>query len=360
MMSNPSHQSRETPTMKILADADVLLELFLNRKGTIDAAQTLIEMAQSHQIRLYVTDLCFTKIRFYLSQCQIQPGEGAIANLENTFSQSILAINQQMIDAARASPLSDFESAIEVACSRHSRLDAIVTLNTVAFQPSDYPIWSVDELVIRQRLEKTIGQSEPLKSLDVDAQSSDPDFYCYMEPLSLYIDGEATHDEQHHIENLLSKQPNIRRLYLQLLLLNRSIKLLPPPASSSTVEKILNQIDQRSQALRRWSGIAVATVMITIAGVWQVLERYPKAMPVAITPSPMLQSGRSLPEQPLAPSVDRPIDPLSVMSKSEKQAIARDQAAPVEMGTAPESLVLAIDQPLFDSSRTDNPADDPS
>jgi predicted nucleic acid-binding protein len=342
--------------MKILADADILLELFLNRRGKIDAARTLIDMAQSRQIQLYVTDLCLQKLHVYLDHFRIQSPEKAIARLKHTCKRSILTINRHLIEAARLSPLDDFEAALEVACASHAQLDAIVTLNIAAFNRSDYPVWSVDELVCRYQLRQITRPPKPLPRLD-PSKPSDQFVYRRIDDLSSGIDGILSPQKRQQFEKWISEEPKMRQLYLQLLMLKRSIRTLPPPAFASSdpslvVEQVFNRIDRRSRAIRQWTGMAVAAVLVTITGVWQVLERQYSPNPVAVTSPSPVELESILIEDPLAPLLN--------LSKSEKQAIALDQAAPANSGESSELLMLTIDQPLYENPEADPLEEDAS
>lgn len=65
--------------MRILADADMLLELFINRTGCVEDVERLfMEVGNSNNIEIYITDLSLEKIRFYLSKPDAKLASDAI------------------------------------------------------------------------------------------------------------------------------------------------------------------------------------------------------------------------------------------------------------------------------------------
>ncbi len=140
-----------TSRMKVLIDADIPLELFLNRSGLVENAETLlIKIAQSEQIEMYISDLCFNKFHFYLSKEDIKLTEDMVYKVKEIFSGHIIPVTPTIIKQARKSPLADFDSAIEVVSAISKGCGAIVTNNCSNFIGSNFSILSVDDLIIRQ------------------------------------------------------------------------------------------------------------------------------------------------------------------------------------------------------------------
>ncbi|BAZ71232.1 cyclic nucleotide-regulated ABC bacteriocin/lantibiotic exporter (plasmid) [Fischerella sp. NIES-4106] len=146
--------------MRVLADGDLLLEFFANRKGRVEAAEKLLEMVQSQQIEMYVTDQCLDKLRFYLSKGDAQFGEDTISKIEAMLEGYILPISQNLIQKALTYPLPDFESAVEMVCATAMNLDAIITQNQHNFAEATLPVWSVDELLKQQYTESRAEWSQ--------------------------------------------------------------------------------------------------------------------------------------------------------------------------------------------------------
>lgn len=134
--------------MRVLVDADVVLELFINRSGFVeDAEKLLIEIGQSQQIEVYVTDKCLKRIRLELSATDDQLGELAAYKVKAMLNSRIIKIDSNIREQARKSSIKDFDSAEEVACATILNFDAIVTQNPQNFDEAILPIWSVNQLI---------------------------------------------------------------------------------------------------------------------------------------------------------------------------------------------------------------------
>ncbi|GJD22652.1 hypothetical protein RIVM261_076080 [Rivularia sp. IAM M-261] len=155
----------DEPKVKVLADADVLLECLINRGRFIeDAERLLTEIEQSQQIEVYVTDKCLKRIQLELGE---ELGEDAVLYVKKILHNRIIEISTSIRDEARTYCLPDFDSAEEVVCAKNEQLSAIVTLNPKNFDGinDDFLIWSVEELFARLQLNKNLliqyEQKEP-------------------------------------------------------------------------------------------------------------------------------------------------------------------------------------------------------
>ena len=62
---------------------------------------------------------------------------------------TICPINRNVLEAAFASGLTDFEDAVQIYSAIAQNLDAIVTLDAKGFVSSTIPVYSVQELLKR-------------------------------------------------------------------------------------------------------------------------------------------------------------------------------------------------------------------
>lgn len=135
----------------------MVLELFINREGFVeDAEKLLMEVAQSQEIEVYVTDKCLKRIRLELGDTDDQLGEQAAYKVEAMLNGRIIQIDRSIREQARTFPLRDFDSAEELACATAMQLDAIVTQNSPNFDGATLTIWSVEDLLKRLQLEKNL------------------------------------------------------------------------------------------------------------------------------------------------------------------------------------------------------------
>lgn len=166
------------PRMTVLLDADVILELFINRSGYVeDAERLLMEIEQSPQIEIYVTELCLKKISFYLTQPESNLAEDAIAGIKAMLNNRIISIDHSHIEQARRISIHDFDSAVELACATAMNFNAIVTQNPEKFTGAKLPVLSIKEWLKRQKLEKMFEDTVPVVSDNPKTRSLSSNFY---------------------------------------------------------------------------------------------------------------------------------------------------------------------------------------
>ncbi|MDZ8033935.1 DUF1822 family protein [Nostoc sp. DedSLP04] len=152
--------------MKILVDADVLLEVLLNRNGLVDDAEKIWKLTQNRQIEAYITEIGLDKIYSFCTEL----ADSDVAYKIVTSIQAIVSrcsLNRTLIEQARLSKLEDFESAVELTCAKEMELDGVVTLNVPSFAGADFRVWLVNELLEvlkeKQGIKEIIG-SDPIEA----------------------------------------------------------------------------------------------------------------------------------------------------------------------------------------------------
>lgn len=149
------------PRIKVLADADMVLELFINRKGFVeDSERLLMEIAQSQQVEVYVTDKCLKRIRI-----EDKLGDEASLFVEKMLHGRVIKIDSDIRALARVNCLLDYDSAEEVACAKSKRLNVIVTQNPNNFDGTDLLVLSLESLLTRLQLEQSLDMTNILKAL---------------------------------------------------------------------------------------------------------------------------------------------------------------------------------------------------
>lgn len=142
---------------KVLIDADLILELFLNRSEFIESAERLFYIqSQYRDIQMYITDQCLVKIHMHLNIPDHQVGNDAVLSIQKMFNQHIITVTFDHIEKARLSSINDFESSVEIACAIELTCDAIVTNQVGNFVTSALSVWSTDELELRLKLEQVM------------------------------------------------------------------------------------------------------------------------------------------------------------------------------------------------------------
>lgn len=141
--------------IRILVDADLILEALMNRNTVVDVREILDKV--NPWIQMYITDVGWQKIYTYLSHLQNKKIAEMVINwLEE--KMKICFVNQIILQQARSSPIKDFESAVEIICASYQKLDAIVTHKHDDFAEAADKlwIWSMAELWIRANLENQL------------------------------------------------------------------------------------------------------------------------------------------------------------------------------------------------------------
>ncbi|NET56301.1 MAG: Fis family transcriptional regulator [Symploca sp. SIO2E6] len=126
------------------------------------------------------------------------------------------------------------------------------------------------------------------------------------ELLSAYIDGEVTAAERYQVQELLSEDPNMQRLYTRLMKLRQGLQQLPVPTRETTApetaEQVFSKIDRRrSRKAFIWGGAAVAALFVSaVSGVFSGGGR--SLLPqLAQSPQPEVTS------EPLMISANQPV-----------------------------------------------------
>ncbi|MBD2196725.1 MULTISPECIES: PIN domain-containing protein [Calothrix] len=148
--------------LKILVDADLILEALMNRHDCVEDVGKLLDIIHP-LIHVYITDVGWQKIYNYIS-CLQNPKVAKL--VVNCLQQKIeiCPIDNRILQQARSSTLKDFESAVELACVSHRHLHAIVTHKRENFAdaPNKFYIWSTADLWVRANLELKYTSTEKL------------------------------------------------------------------------------------------------------------------------------------------------------------------------------------------------------
>jgi putative PIN family toxin of toxin-antitoxin system len=133
--------------MTVLVDTNIILDNFLEREPFVEDAAALMDAIESERIVGYVTATTLTNI-FYIARRQTRSIELARQAVSETLAlMEVCPVNRDILEAAFASNLRDFEDAVQLACAMASRLDAIITRNAQDFAGATLPILSASELL---------------------------------------------------------------------------------------------------------------------------------------------------------------------------------------------------------------------
>ncbi|HEY9704338.1 MAG TPA: PIN domain-containing protein, partial [Allocoleopsis sp.] len=152
--------------MKLLLDADVLLEALLNRQFYGDQTSLIWNILENNLVEAYITNMGLNHIEGFFSHCHQEVVDSIHRKLcEITY---IYQVTDDLIEKTRLSPLLDFESALEIEVAQELKVDAIITHYPQNFQNHHYQ----DQQISILSLEDLHQIIQLEKSLDVDLYSN--------------------------------------------------------------------------------------------------------------------------------------------------------------------------------------------
>ena len=119
----------------------------LEREPFKKDAEELFAAIDSGQIIGYITATTLTDI-FYIARKHTRSLELAREAVSSTLeTMTICPVNRNVLEAAFASGLTDFEDAVQIYSAIAQNLDAIVTPDTKGFVSSPIPVYTVQKLL---------------------------------------------------------------------------------------------------------------------------------------------------------------------------------------------------------------------
>ena len=135
-------------SMKLLIDANVLLDVLQNRKDFVQASSLVWKLCETQQAEGYVSALTFANM-VYVMRKELDPGKikEVLRMLSLIFEFTELA----PADLMRAGQLqwSDFEDALQSVTAERVHADHIITRNVEDFKNSKVPAFTPAELLNR-------------------------------------------------------------------------------------------------------------------------------------------------------------------------------------------------------------------
>lgn len=149
--------------MRVLVDADLVLERFLQRSKFLEKAKKLFRLISvSDNIEAYITDIGLEKIAKISGKLATKNkinAESLIINqLQNKYKLRVFKVNEKVFNDARKLDLIDYESAIELSCVALANFDGIISENFEKFGMTLTPIMSVTDITMKSSLESLINE----------------------------------------------------------------------------------------------------------------------------------------------------------------------------------------------------------
>ncbi len=144
--------------MRILLDADTLLEFVLNRSIFINKVEDLFKIIKFDGIEVCISNLGFDKvinsIKSLVGSRKPKEFNVQVKKLRREFK--ILKVTKSIAHQARLSPVSDFESAVEICLAIKEDIGAIVTHKSKDFPEESVIILTIDEFKRRKYLDEAL------------------------------------------------------------------------------------------------------------------------------------------------------------------------------------------------------------
>ena len=134
--------------MKVLIDANVILDVLLNRSPWVTDSQAVWDANHRQKIHGHVVATTITNL-FYIARKLIgQPL--ALSGVRDCLAAfDVVPVDQTILEDAATLPSSDFEDNVTIRCAVTSGMDVIVTRNLADFTDSPVPAISPAELLKR-------------------------------------------------------------------------------------------------------------------------------------------------------------------------------------------------------------------
>jgi len=121
--------------MSILVDTDVVLDVLLMRAGFVDSAKAIFRRVESGAVKASVCATTVTAVDYYLSrELDTATSRGALRSLLRLFD--VAAVSRATVEAALASPMTDFDDAVLAFSAQAHAATAIVTRKLRDFESS--------------------------------------------------------------------------------------------------------------------------------------------------------------------------------------------------------------------------------
>jgi predicted nucleic acid-binding protein len=132
--------------MRFLLDTDVVLDFVLEREPFVEAARTLFDLIAAGAHEGYVSAITPVNV-FYIGR----KAKGDVATKQAIRdlldAVRVCPVDQNALNDALASPIADYEDAVQHASAAANRLEAIVTRNVGDYRNAALPVFTPTDLL---------------------------------------------------------------------------------------------------------------------------------------------------------------------------------------------------------------------
>jgi predicted nucleic acid-binding protein len=113
---------------KVFLDADVLLDLFLDREPHHEVALRLLTDLKRTSVECFTSAVVLANMNYILGKAK-----GSAYSVDRLRSLrkivGVAALDESMVDAALADPQKDFEDSIQLQCAKRNGIETLITRN---------------------------------------------------------------------------------------------------------------------------------------------------------------------------------------------------------------------------------------
>ncbi|HEX8521694.1 MAG TPA: PIN domain-containing protein [Tepidisphaeraceae bacterium] len=134
--------------MKVLIDANVLLDVLAERKEYVAGALAVWGLAETKHIQAYVSSLSFSNVYYILRKATgRERALQAIHRIAAVFA--IAAVDEGVVSRALATPLSDFEDALQCFAALTVGAEAVISRDQKGFEGAPILTMTPEELLAK-------------------------------------------------------------------------------------------------------------------------------------------------------------------------------------------------------------------
>jgi len=132
--------------VRLLLDVDVLLDVLADRPDFVKASGRVLSLVEQGRIEGWVAAHTVTTLYYLLSrELGAKKARKVVADLLSILE--VVPVDADRLGEALASPMKDFEDAVQAACARAVDVRFLVTRNLKDFRRADVPVASPTELL---------------------------------------------------------------------------------------------------------------------------------------------------------------------------------------------------------------------
>lgn len=127
--------------MRVLFDADVVPDYWLEREPLAQAADMLFELNVEGTFEGYISGITPINV-FYIARKIMERDKLSLALEDSLLAVRVCPVTHAVLRRALALPFADYEDAVQHACATASRLDALITRNLDDYRNATLPVFS--------------------------------------------------------------------------------------------------------------------------------------------------------------------------------------------------------------------------